>query len=210
SRPERFFSRLHLAVKSAGLQEQITTAGTVIVSPGPCSLTVLSPSRSQRAERDGSWTVSSGKDLNNGSLVTRLECGKHSFLFTADVEQQSLDELLHVSNGFSARIVKVPHHGAKSSLNHEWVNQLQAETMVVSVGAHNRYGHPAPEVLDAYEKRGLPLYRTDRDGAVWFTATPSLDDMTVRTAREGILLQVQAGPGMWREEWANWTRIRNR
>lgn len=210
SRPERFFSRLHLAVKSAGLQEQITTAGTVIVSPGPCSLTVLSPSRSQRAERYGSWTVSSGKDLNNRSLVIRLECGQHSFLFTADVEQQSLDELLHVSNGFSARIVKVPHHGAKSSLNREWVNRLQAEAMVVSVGAHNRYGHPAPEVLDAYDKRGLPLYRTDRDGAVWFTATPGSDDMMVRTAREGSPVKVQAGPGMWREEWANWTRIRNR
>ncbi|GJL68479.1 MAG: DNA internalization-related competence protein ComEC/Rec2 [Nitrospirales bacterium] len=210
SRPERFFSRLHLAVKSAGLQEQILTAGTVIVSPGPCSLIVLSPFPSQRAERYGSWSVSSGKDLNNRSLVTRLECGKHSFLFTADVEQQSLDDLLHVSNGFSARIVKVPHHGAKSSLNFEWVNRLQAEAMVVSVGAHNRYGHPAPEVLDAYKKRGLPLYRTDRDGAVWFTATPGLDDMTVRTTMEGSLLPVQAGLGMWREEWANWTRIRNR
>ncbi|HNP60205.1 MAG TPA: DNA internalization-related competence protein ComEC/Rec2 [Nitrospirales bacterium] len=210
SRPEQFFSRLHLAVKSAGLREQILSAGTVIVSSGPCSLIVLSPSRSERAERYSSWTVSSGKDLNNRSLVTRLECGNHSFLLTADVEQQSLDDLLHVSNGFSARIVKVPHHGAKSSLNREWVNRLQAEAMVVSVGAHNRYGHPAPEVLDAYKKRGLPLYRTDRDGAVWFTATPGLDDMTVRTAMEESLLQVQAGPGMWREEWANWTRIRNR
>jgi competence protein ComEC len=210
SRPERFFSRLHLAVKSAGLQEQTSTAGTVIVSPGPCSLTVLSPFVSQGTEGNIAWTMSRGKDLNNRSLVTRLECGTHSFLFTADAEQQSLDELLHVSNGFSARIVKVPHHGAKSSLHREWVNRLQAEAMVVSVGAHNRYGHPAPEVLDAYEQRGLPLYRTDRDGAVWFTATPGSGAMTVRTAREGNLHQVQAGPGMWREEWGNWTRIWNR
>lgn len=210
SRPERFFSRLHLAVKSAGLQEQTATAGTVIVNPGPCSLIVLSPSHSKGMEGYGSRTVSSGRDLNNRSLVTRLECGTHSFLFTADAEQQSLGELLHVSNGLSARIVKVPHHGAKSSLHHEWVNRLQAEAMVVSVGDHNRYGHPAPEVLDAYEQRGLPLYRTDRDGAVWFTATPGSDDLTVRTAREGSLLQVQAGPSMWKEEWANWTRIWNR
>ncbi|MDR4460602.1 MAG: DNA internalization-related competence protein ComEC/Rec2 [Nitrospirales bacterium] len=209
SRPERFFSRLHLAVKSAGLQEQTPTAGTVIVR-GPCSLTVLSPSHSQGKQGFGSWTVSSGKDLNNRSLVTRLECGTHSFLFTADVEQQSLDELLQVSSGLSARIVKVPHHGAKSSLHREWVNRLQAEAMVVSVGAHNRYGHPAPEVLDAYKQRGLPVYRTDRDGAVWFTATLGADDMTVRTAREGSLLQVQPGLRMWREEWANWTRIWNR
>ena len=210
SRPERFFSRLHLAVKSAGLQEQTSTAGTVIVSPGPCSLTVLAPFSRQGIEEYGSWIVSSGRDLNNQSLVTRLECGPHSFLFTADAEQQSLNELLQVSNGLSARIVKVPHHGAKSSLHREWVNRLQAEAMVVSVGAHNRYGHPAPEVLDAYEQRGLPVYRTDLDGAVWFIASLGSDDMTVRTAREGSLLQVQAGPRMWGEEWGNWTRIWNR
>jgi competence protein ComEC len=210
SRPERFFSQLHSAVKSAGLQEQTTTAGTEIVSPGPCSLTVLSPARSQGSEGYRSGTVSSGKDLNNRSLVTRLECGAHSFLLTADAEQQSLDGLLHVPNGLSARVVKVPHHGARSSLHREWVSRLQAEAMVVSVGARNRYGHPAPEVLNAYEQRGLPLYRTDRDGAVWFTATLGADDMTVRTAREGSLLQVQAGPHMWREEWANWARIWNR
>ncbi|GJL58175.1 MAG: DNA internalization-related competence protein ComEC/Rec2 [Nitrospirales bacterium] len=210
SRPERFFSRLHLAVESAGLQEQTSRAGTVIVSPGPCSLTVLSPSHNQEMEKYGSGTVPSGRDLNNRSLVTRLECGTHSFLFTADAEQQSLDELLHVSNGLSARIVKVPHHGAKSSLHREWVHRLQVEAMVISVGAHNRYGHPAPEVLDAYEQRGLPIYRTDRDGAVWFIARPGSDDMTVRTAREGNLLQVQAGPRMLGEEWGNWTRIWNR
>jgi competence protein ComEC len=197
-------------VRSAGLQEQTLTAGTEIVSPGSCSLTVLSPSRSQGTEGYRSGTVSSGKDLNNRSLVTRLECGAHSFLLTADAEQQSLDGLLHVPNGLSARVVKVPHHGARSSLHREWVNRLQAEAMVVSVGAHNRYGHPAPEVLDAYERRGLPLYRTDRDGAVWFTATLGSDDMTVRTTREGSLLRVQAGPRMWREEWANWARIWNR
>ena len=210
SRPERFFSQLHSAVKSAGLQERTPTIGIEIVSPGPCSLTVLSPARSQGSEGYRSGTVSSGKDLNNRSLVTRLECGAHSFLLTADAEQQSLDGLLHVPNGLSARVVKVPHHGARSSLHREWVSRLQAEAMVVSVGARNRYGHPAPEVLNAYEQRGLPLYRTDRDGAVWFTATLGSDDMTVSTTREGNLLRVQAGPHMWREEWANWARIWNR
>ncbi|MCA9421371.1 MAG: ComEC/Rec2 family competence protein, partial [Nitrospira sp.] len=210
SRPERFFSELHSAVKSAGLTEQTITAGTQILSPGLCSLIVLSPSRSQRTERYRSRAVSSGKDLNNRSLVTRLECGAHSFLLTADAEHESLDGLLHVPNGLSARVVKVPHHGAKSSLHREWVNRLQAEVMIVSVGARNRYGHPAPEVLDAYEQRGLPVYRTDRDGAVWFTSILGSDDMTVNTTREESLLRVQVGPRMWREEWANWARMWNR
>ena len=211
SRSERFFRQLQSAVKSAGLQEQTPAAETGIVSGGPCALTVLSPSRNQGT--GGSYlstTVSSGKDLNNRSLVTRLECGEHSFLLTADAEQEAMDGLLRIPNGLSARVVKVPHHGARSSLHREWVKRLQAEAMVVSVGAHNRYGHPAPEVIDAYQQRGLALYRTDRDGAVRFTATLGSHDMTITTARQGVLLPVQAGPHMWMEEWANWARTWNR
>jgi len=209
-RTEGFFHQLQSAVKSAGLQEQIPTAGTEIVSAGPCSLTVLSPSRSQGTGPYVSTTGSSGTELNNRSLVTRLECGGHSFLLTADAEQEALDGLLHIPNGLLARVVKVPHHGARSSLHREWVKRLQAEAMVASVGVHNRYGHPAPEVLDAYQQRGLPLYRTDRDGAVWFTATLGSSDMIIATTRQESLLPVQAGPHMWIEEWANWARIWNR
>jgi competence protein ComEC len=121
-----------------------------------------------------------------------------------------MDGLLRIPNALSARVVKVPHHGARSSLHREWVKRLQAEAMVVSVGAHNRYGHPAPEVIDAYQQRGLALYRTDRDGAVRFTATLGSHDMTITTARQGVLLPVQAGPHMWMEEWANWARTWNR
>jgi competence protein ComEC len=209
-RTEDFFHQLQSAVKSAGLQERIPAAGTEIVSSGPCSLTVLSPTRNQGTESYVSTTVTSGTDLNNRSLVTRLECGGHSFLLTADAEQEALDGLLYTPNGLTARVVKAPHHGARSSLHREWVNQLQADAMVVSVGAHNRYGHPAPEVLDAYQRRGLPLYRTDRDGAVWFTATLNSPDMTITTAKQASLLPVQASLQMWLEEWANWARIWNR
>jgi competence protein ComEC len=209
-RTEEFFHQLQSAVKSAGLQEQTTAGGTEIVSAGPCSLTVLSPSRSQGAGTYVSTTVSSGTDLNNRSLITRLECGEHSFLLTADAEQEALDGLLHTPNGLSARVVKVPHHGARSSLHREWVNRLQAEAMVVSVGAHNRYGHPASEVLDAYQQRNISLYRTDRDGATWFTATLGSHAMTITTAKQENLLPVEVGPHMWIEEWANWGRVWNR
>ncbi len=210
SRSERFFHQLQSAVKSAGIQEQTIAAGTEIISSGPCSLTVLSPTRSHRGGSDVSSTVFSGMDLNNQSLVTRLECDQHSFLLTADAEQEALNRLIHTPNGILARVVKVPHHGARSSLHREWVNRLQAEAMVLSVGTHNRYGHPAPEVLAAYQQRGLPLYRTDLDGAVWFTATLGSPDMTIATAKQERLHSVQASPYMWREEWDNWARMWNR
>jgi competence protein ComEC len=207
SRTEKFFQQLDSAVRSSGIQEQITAAGTEIVNTGSCSLAVLSPFRSQATGDHPLFTVSNGADLNNLSLITRLECGEHSFLLTADAEQEALDRLLHTPKGFSARVVKVPHHGARSSLNHEWVNRLQADALIVSVGAHNRYGHPASEVLAAYQRRGFPLYRTDRDGAVWFTAAPGSYDMAIATTKLQALLPVQIGFNMWAEEWANWDRI---
>ena len=119
SRSERFFHQLQSAVKSAGIQEQTIAAGTEIISSGPCSLTVLSPTRSHGGGSDVSSTVFSGMDLNNQSLVTRLQCDQHSFLLTADAEQEALNRLIHTPNGILARVVKVPHHGARSSLHRE-------------------------------------------------------------------------------------------
>jgi competence protein ComEC len=206
ARPEKFFRQLHSAVESAGLQERIPSAGTQILSSGPCTLTVVSPSIGHMTKVLPPLSMS-GMDLNNRSLVTRLECREHSFLFTADAEQGALDTLLHIPHGLSARVVKVPHHGAKSSLHHEWVNLLQTEAVVISVGAHNRYGHPAPEVLDVYQQRNFPLYRTDRDGAIWMTATLGSQEMVITTAKQEILLPVQMGSRMWEEEKSNWSRI---
>ena len=57
---------------------------------------------------------------------------------------------------------------------------------VISVGRHNSYGHPTAEVLAAYEKDGVQLYRTDRQGAVWITAQVSSPALQVQTARESL------------------------
>jgi len=147
--------------------------------------------------------------LNNRSLVTRLDCGPHSFVFTADAEQQALEHLQHMARGHSAKVVKVPHHGAKSSLHQGWVNQIDAQAMVVSVGSHNRYGHPASEVLAAYEVRGIPMYRTDRDGAIIIEASLDSPNLRITTAKQQQLVPVVLNQNFWRQEWANWQRLWN-
>ncbi|MDX2347990.1 MAG: DNA internalization-related competence protein ComEC/Rec2, partial [Nitrospirota bacterium] len=146
SRSRAFFKRLQTAVDTADVDEQVGVAGSDIIGSGPCSLSVLSPSAKESSLKLVSTQEISGKDLNNRSLVTRLDCGAHSLLFTADAEQEVLEQLQRLPHGHSAKIVKVPHHGAKSSLHDGWINQIEAEAMVVSVGSHNRYGHPAEEV----------------------------------------------------------------
>jgi competence protein ComEC len=151
----------------------------------------------------------SGKDLNNRSLVTRLDCGSHSLLFTADAEQQALEHLQRTARGHSANIVKVPHHGAKSSLHAGWVKQIEAQAMVVSVGSHNRYGHPAAEVLAAYEEQGIPLYRTDRDGAIIIEASLDSKKIRIMTTEQQQFVTVPLDAQFWKYEWANWQRVWN-
>ncbi len=209
SRSKAFYKRLQAAVRRAQLDEQVIGAGSDIIETGPCSLSVLSPI----AREDPLMLVStkdiSGTDLNNQSLVTRLVCGPHSLLFTADAEQNALEFLQHKPQGHSANVVKVPHHGAKSSLHQGWVNQIVAQAIVVSVGSHNRYGHPAPDVLVAYEKRGLPMYRTDHDGAIIVEATLDSPGMHIFTAKQQELVPAPLNPDIWKYEWANWQRLWN-
>lgn len=124
--------------------------------------------------------------MNNFSVVTRLDCGPHSFLFTADVEIEALSRLRTQSDDGRVRVLKVPHHGSRSSLDEAWIQHVKPETAVISVGRRNSYGHPANAVLEAYEQARVRLFRTDRDGAVWINAQLSSPDMDVVTAR-GIL-----------------------
>ncbi len=209
ARSRAFYKRLLIAVDVADLDEQVGVAGSEIIESGPCSLSVLSPSVRENSLKLVSTQEVSGKDLNNRSLVTRLDCGQHSLLFTADAEREVLEELQHLSHGHSATIVKVPHHGAKSSLQDEWINQIKAEAMVVSVGSHNRYGHPAKEVVAAYAHRGLPLYRTDQDGAIIIEASLESPDLRIRTTQQQQLVPVALSDNIWSQEWANWQRLWN-
>ena len=208
-RSRAFYKRLQTAVGTAELDEQVGVAGTDIIESGPCSLAVLSPSAKKKSMKLVSAEEISGKDLNNRSLVTRLDCGSHSMLLTADAEQEVLAQLQRLPHGHSAKIVKVPHHGAKSSLHKGWVKLIEAEAMVVSVGSHNRYGHPAAEVVAAYAERGLPLYRTDHDGAIIIEASLDSPDLRITTTQQQQLVPVDLSKNIWRQEWANWQRLWN-
>jgi competence protein ComEC len=89
------------------------------------------------------------------------------------------------------------------------VNQLDAQAMVVSVGSHNRYGHPASEVVAAYEVRGIPMYRTDRDGAIIIEASLDSPDLRITTTKQQQLVPVVLGENFWSQEWVNWQRLWN-
>lgn len=210
TRDELFFQRLQSALLAKGIPQSIAREGQNVIQSETCSLKVLHPSASTPSALLISSRGFGGTALNNRSLITRLECGSHSFLLTADAEVEALEQMAGRPEGLSAEVVKIPHHGAKSSLNQNWINRLSANSLVVSVGLNNRYGHPAGEVVNQYREKGIPLFRTDMDGAIWFTASPDSPEMVKHTAREQELAPVVFGHGWMEAEWDNWQRLWSR
>jgi competence protein ComEC len=133
-------------------------------------------------------------------------CGAHAVLFAADIEIDGLRRL-----GEDGRqpvtVVKVPHHGAKSSFDRGWIGEIRPQYAVFSVGQGNSYGHPVPAVLHAYEEERAAVFRTDRDGAIWVTGRLSTADITVTRMRDLLPQPVVSVQCPWRCEQENWRRV---
>lgn len=157
-------------------------------------------------EAGSALPVRGGTALNNQSIVSRLECGAQSVLFAADIEADGLRHL-GMDGRRPATILKVPHHGAKSSLDREWVKAIHPAYAVISVGAANSYGHPVQAVLDAYAQEQTTLARTDRDGAVWVSGRLSAQGVTVTRMRDRLLQPIDLHACLWPCEKENWRRL---
>ena len=100
-------------------------------------------------------------------------------LLTGDVAGEAEDGL-RVPRSF---VLKVPHHGSRSSSGGGLVAGAGARLAIVSAGAHNPFGHPHPEVVERYRRSGALVLRTDRDGTV--SVATDGQRVWVRTAGEG-------------------------
>ncbi len=107
-------------------------------------------------------------NLNNGSVVTRLDYYDLSVLLTSDIERPA--EMMLLSSAQSEQldvdVLKVGHHGSKTSTASEFLQATSPLGAVISVGAKNRYGHPHPTVLSRLGN--LPVWRTDQAGSIRF------------------------------------------
>jgi competence protein ComEC len=124
--------------------------------------------------------------LNETSLTLRLTYGATSVLLTGDIEAEAEASLLAASSAaLAAAVLKVPHHGSRSSSTPGFVDAVRPRVAVISVGAENRYGLPAPEVEARYRALGVCVLRTDRCGAVTVVSDGRrLDVTTVRPGCE--------------------------
>lgn len=204
-RPDQFVTDLKTALLDRHVQVETPIRGQEILPDGPCRLTVLNPmDLASPSVSDHPHSVSS---LNNRSIVSRLECAGRAVLFAADIETEGV-RLLTGAGRQPVTVLKVPHHGARSSLDREWLREIRPEYAVISVGRRNPYGHPGPSVLEALADEHAKIYRTDVDGAVWVTGRLSHPNVLVTTARDLVPRPVDIHHDcVWRCESDNWRRL---
>ena len=106
------------------------------------------------------------EDTNDYSAVLRLVYGKNSFLFTGDAETQSESEMLRLGSQLKVDVLKVGHHGSKTSSTAAFLKLVAPKYAVISVGKGNSYGHPTGEALDRLDSVGTKVYRTDESGTI--------------------------------------------
>jgi competence protein ComEC len=103
---------------------------------------------------------------NEGSIVFKLTYGNISFLFTGDAEFKSEQEILETRSNLKSTILKIGHHGSKSSSTQRFLTAVSPEIAIYSSGLENSYGHPHPEVIDRFERMDIPVFGTDKHGTI--------------------------------------------
>jgi competence protein ComEC len=106
------------------------------------------------------------KDVDDTSIVARLIFGDDSFLFTGDASQSVEKQLVGKGIFIESDILKVGHHGSKTSSSQGFIEKVSPEIAVISVGKDNKYGHPNLETLDTLAKYGIRIFRTDEQGDI--------------------------------------------
>ena len=105
--------------------------------------------------------------LNNNSLVFKLKYNNFSMLFTGDIEEIAENELINLyKDNLKSTILKIAHHGSKSSSSKEFLKSVSPQIAVIGVGKKNKYGHPNEEVLLRLKNYGINIYRTDESGEI--------------------------------------------
>jgi competence protein ComEC len=173
---------------------------------GDAELRVLHPKTGFVAQERKAYAAE-----NDRSLVVRIADNRRIFLFAGDIGKGSETSLNTPPQGLKCDVLKVPHHGSRSSSSDAFVSQASPGIAVVTVGRENPYRHPSPDVIDRYEKVGARICRTDRDGAVIIQA--NRDELEVSRWSELMLRRIVLHkPEEWkaveRQNWLNvWKRM---
>ncbi|MDR2657232.1 MAG: MBL fold metallo-hydrolase [Oscillospiraceae bacterium] len=125
---------------------------------GDSTITILGPIGKNYAE------------LNNFSIVLRVDHDGNSFIFTGDAERLSEDEMLRAGSALNGDVLKVGHHGSSTATSDAFLAKVDPTYAVISCGKGNKYGHPDAETVNKLEAARITILRTDMDGSIVITS----------------------------------------
>ena len=163
----RVFGEWQAVLRETDIDPLVVSRGDKLILPDSTEIRVLSPKRQIV-----------NQDVNAASVVVLVSYGDFNALLTGDADRQVQP---YTGNEDQVEVFKVPHHGAKESINQNFAATLSPEVSVISVGAKNKYGHPNQNVINFLENLGSKVYRTDKNGTIeivsdgksWYTRTSS-------------------------------------
>lgn len=154
------FAAFNRAMHDEHTQEVIATRGQIVNLGDGAYLEILSPDRSVPHV-----------DTNTGCVVARLVYGKTSFMLSCDAPKEIENYLVYLDgDALHADVLKAGHHGSKNSSSPLFLGFVNPEYGVFSRGCDNRYGHPAPEIVDRFAQFGIPTSDTCKDGTITFVS----------------------------------------
>ena len=153
------YQRFLNIVKEKNIQVLVVKIGDKIVLDNNLYFNVLWPKDKQIEENK----------LNNNAIVMKLNYNNFSMLFTGDIEKKAEEEILETyknSKMLESDILKVAHHGSKTSTTNEFLNKVKPKIALIGVGKDNMFGHPSNTTIEKLENMGIKIYRTDLNGEI--------------------------------------------
>lgn len=161
----QIYSRYLADIADEGCVFQTARAGTTISGVENARIYILSP----MARYIDTDTSHQHPNLNNTSIVLKLQYGNISMLLSGDAEKDVEEDMVSVYGDFlHSTLLKVGHHGSNTSSSEGFLSAVSPAYAVISVGKNNKFHHPSPTVVQRFEEMKAIVYRTDEEGALIF------------------------------------------
>lgn len=155
-----FGEYIHL-IDSLAIPHKIWRAGDIITDFEPVQIYVLHPNIPFASDPQNS--------PNDASLSFKMTYGEIDFLFLGDIEKRGELDVTCLGSFLQSEVLKVSHHGSKTSSTLGFLAQVKPELALISVGTRNKFGHPSPEILARLKKTNAEVIRTDLERAIILT-----------------------------------------
>lgn len=142
---------------SAGVKYIVPTVGETVDFGAGVFIKFLGPISKYRGTKS---------DENNSSIVLKITYQNVSFLFTGDVELESENDLVGWRGELKSTVLKIAHHGSKTSTSSPFLDRVSPDIAVISSGRGNTFGHPADETIKKLTDKNITIYRTDQNGTI--------------------------------------------